>query len=402
MIDYIKILSLPLAAEKVLSNERLTFPYSNIATTGEVLNRAQVAHFRQMQFVVRGENVSMKGSLHKYFEGGTNFGDFTLIDVQIAIVELAEMFDFNPEKTHINFIEIGVNIPLEYDPSKLIRCLVLYRNKSFEPLQVKGKGYGRQCDTQNFTIKIYNKSLQYNLPHHLLRFEVKVKRMEFLKRYDITNLTLADLTRLETYPAFIKMLLDIHSGILLYDPDVNAEKISNRRDRELILQGRYSEYWQNIPRQKKSKLLKRFRQLAGDKMQKDTACKISNKFDELIKKGDNLTTFSDEVKTTQRGQFNPTINSYSRTCLITAINISMQKSNSQLLSNTGLRLLQINDPEKFDEIRRRFLPRRGVSGLHTKFEGDEINHISKQIRNEFYNPRKRYSKIPECQMELSY
>jgi hypothetical protein len=60
MIDYIKIHGLAVNVEKLLNNERLTFPLSNIATTGEVLNRAQVAHYEKLQFVIKGENSALK------------------------------------------------------------------------------------------------------------------------------------------------------------------------------------------------------------------------------------------------------------------------------------------------------------------------------------------------------
>ena len=103
---------------------------------------------------------------------------------------------------------------------------------------------------------------------------------------------------------------------------------------------------------------------------------------------DKITTFKTEPAIEQNGQSgqnNTTINSYSRSCPITGINISMQKESSHFLSTSGLKWLKQNDHQIFEEIRHRFLPRWGVSGLHTKYELDEISHIAKQIRNSFHN-----------------
>ena len=124
------------------------------------MNRAQVAHWQGYQFIVRGEKVSFKGSPHKHFEGGTNYRDFHLKEIQATIKRLAETFQFDPQQAVINFMEVGINIPLQIDPTKLIKTLVVYRNNQFEPLKVEGKGFGRICETQQFIIKDYNKSLQ--------------------------------------------------------------------------------------------------------------------------------------------------------------------------------------------------------------------------------------------------
>lgn len=55
---------------------------------------------------------------------------------------------------------------------------------------VDEKGSGKVCETQRFDLKIYDKSLQYSLPGHLLRYEIKIKRIEFFKQYSINALVL--------------------------------------------------------------------------------------------------------------------------------------------------------------------------------------------------------------------
>ena len=418
MIDYTKVLNLPVSSGTILANKQLTFPLSNVATTGELLNRAQVAHYGEMEVVVRGGNVKLRGSYHKHAQGGTNHGDFTFTDIQNVINDLAKTLQFDPRDANLNFIEVGVNIEVSTDPSNLIRNMLCYMHKVFDPLKITGTGYGRECVLQQLIIKVYNKSLQYGLPFHLLRFEVKVSRMAFLKNYGINRLTMDDLRKPEVYLLLQKMLLDIFNRILFFNPDFDIDSLKNQKDRDLVLQGRFPEYWKGLPRQRKSEQIKRFSVLTGaSNVKKELADRILSKWEKLMipdklttfqpillnKKPDNLTTFNKEQwpgQNNETGQYNTTIKCYYPTCRITHVDISMQKEGSHLLSNTGLKWLKEKDPSRYEEIRRRLLPRRGVSGIHTKFEENEIDHLSKQIRNEFYNNLRRKSRIPVCQLQL--
>ena len=448
MIDYTKVNNLPAPYKEILEHEQLTFPMSNVANTGEMLNRAQVAHYGAMEFVVKGGYVKLKGSYHKHAQNGTNYQDFTFPDIQRVIGELVKTFDFDPKEAHINFIEIGVNVEVSIDPSILIKNFLLYRNKEFETLPVTGKGYGRQCETERMTIKVYNKSLQYGLSLHLLRFEVKVTRMEFLKQFGIKSLTMDDLRHPNVYPKLLKMLLDVFHHILLFNSEFNVDSIQNLKDRELVLQGRFPEYWKELPRQRKSEQIKRFTELIGaNKLKNELAELISNKWNKLMNPdkittfnikdkiycADKLTTFnieyenidSDKLTTLpdiqdkakpdilttlkkiqfigskeKNGHINTTINGYSRTCPITKVDISIQKDGSRFLSTTGLRWLKDNDPGQYQILRKCFLPQHGFDLQHTKYEQDEITHIAKQIRNTYHNRRRYRVHIPKNQLVL--
>ncbi len=65
MIDCIKIHSLPVPPQLLLNNGLLTFTLSNIAITGEILDKPQIAYCQSMQFKIRGNYSGLKGSLHK-------------------------------------------------------------------------------------------------------------------------------------------------------------------------------------------------------------------------------------------------------------------------------------------------------------------------------------------------
>jgi len=96
------------------------------------------------------------------------------------------------------------------------------------------------------------------------------------------SLTLADLTRPDVYPDLHQMLVDTLSGVLLYDPQIDPGKIINSKDRELFVEGRYAEYWQNLPRTTKKRKLERFIELSkGDQTRVELTEKIKTKWNKL-------------------------------------------------------------------------------------------------------------------------
>lgn len=418
MIDYFKIHALPVSAEKVLNNDLLTFPLSNVATTGEILNRSQVAHLQELQFVVRGEKVSLKGSLHKHFQGGTNYRDFHLMDIKATIEKLSKTFQFDPQRAIINFLEVGVNIPLKHDPTKLIKTLVIYRNHPFTPLQVKGKGFGRKCETQQFTIKVYNKSLQYGLDEPLMRFEIKIRRMKFLERFGITGTTLSDLTEPEIYQTLKTILLDVLNGILLFSPKTNPDKITTSKDRELFLQGRFPEFWQDLPKATKNRKLKRFNELAGgEKIKQDLKQSIERKWNQLTafnneitkQKTEPINHFQKSVRNDKTELINPTINGYLvTTCIVTGLEIKHPAKGKKYLTVSDIKFYYKNEPEIYREKLESLLTRkwknRNQDELLEKWFA-EIAHkirckLSNTRRNPVNNTRRSYRNIEAKGLKL--
>lgn len=413
MIDYLKIHCLPVLPEKLLNNGLLTFPQSNVSTEGEVLNRWQIAHFKSLELGIKGNNSRLSGSIHKYRYEGKNWQDFNLFDIQEVIHELSETFEFEPEKAVINFIEIGINIPLDYNPDQIINCLVLHGKERFKELLIKKntKGNGRMSEKEQFTIKVYNKSLQYGLPFHLLRFEVKVKQMEFLKRFGIYGLTLADLTNPDIYPKFKTMLLDILSGIVFYSPDIDPDKLTNLNDRELLKLGRYPDYWRQYERSRKNaktRDLRRFKELAGtNEIIENLKTKISDKW-ELLYNQDKLTTFQnsnikDKITTFRKEQTKPTndpkgqINTkikgdIVRTCIVTGLTIHNQRPGTINLTVRDIRWYYKNEPETYKKkletlLTEKWLIRHNGEPIENYFS--EIYHM---IRNKKLNPDNNYIK----------
>jgi len=404
MIDFTKVNNLPVTPEKLLNNSLLTFPHSNVSTAGELLNRWQVAQYKALTFKIKGDNSKLLFSPHKYKQGGTNCQDFNLFDIQETIKELSEMFEFDPEKADINFIEVGLNIPIDEDPTNLINRLVIYRNTSFEKMRVTGKGYGKVAETENFDLKFYNKSLQNSLPYHLLRLEAKIKKMRFLEGYGIKGLTLADLTRPDIYPIFKTMLLDLLSGILIYNPDIDPDRTDNTNDRELLMFGQFADYWQRLDRRRKNEKLIRFAKLAGtNKIKEILKCKISDKW-EVLSNPDKYTTFENEtepdkyttfenepnsLENDKIGQIHPTINSvYVRTCIVTCLPFHNQRKGTKNFGPDSVKWYHENEPETYE---KRLKPLLTDKWDNESFEV-QCREIAHSIRNESNNPRHNASR----------
>ncbi len=408
MIDFTKINDLPVTPEKLLNNGLLTFPHSNVSTAGELLNRWQVAQYKALTFKIKGDNSKLLFSPHKYKQSGTNWQDFNLFDIQETIKDLSETFEFDPEKAYINFIEVGLNIPLDEDPTNLINRLVIYRNTSFEKMRVTGKGYGKVAQTENFDLKFYNKSLQNSLPFHLLRLEAKIKKMRFLEGYGIKGLTLANLTKPDIYPKFKTMLLDLLSGILIYNPGIDPVKTANTNDRELLKLGQFADYWQQLDRRRKNEKLIRFSELAGtDEIKENLKCLISDKW-ELLSNPDKYTTFEYETKPDKyttfqnepnssgndlSGQIHPTINSVNvRTCIVTCLPIRNQRPGTKYISPKGVRWYYDNDPETYEKRLKPLLTDKWLilhCGDPMKIYFEEIYH---QIRNRSLDPKHNFKR----------
>lgn len=405
MIDFIKIHSLPVLPKKLLNNSLLTFTLSNVSTEGEVLNRCQIAHFQTLTFKIKGFNSRLSGSPHKYKQDGKNWQDFSLSDIQDTIHELSKTFEFDPEKAVINFIEIGINIPLDYNPDQIINCLVLHGKERFEKQTVKKntKGNGRISEKDQFTIKVYNKSLQNELNQHLLRFEIKVKVMKFLKRYDINSLTLADLTRPDNYPKFKTMLLDILSGILIYNPDIDPDKLTNLNDQELLKYGKFADYWQQLDRRRKNERLIRFKELAGTKEIIETLkSKISDKWEMLSRpdkiiifqdknKPDKIVTFQDKQNSQgndQTGQNQHTIKGeIVRTCIVTGLIIHNQRPGTKYISSKGVKWYFENEPETYKNELESLLTEKWITRHRGEPMKNYFSEIYHMIRNRALNPK---------------
>jgi hypothetical protein len=316
MFDGIKIQDVSVDVETLLTNDRLTFGSLVDTQTGFILNHVRTAYDRGLTFRLvprrtgQGYRLEMKGSLHKFHNNGQHNADqFSINGLLLTLDELVCSFGFDPFQSRINNIEFGVNVELPFPVSQILKNLVCYRNQPFYLDTKSGTPY-YACKLQRYTVKIYDKGKQKGLNYHLLRFEIRVSKMEYFNGTGIQLRTLADLINLANYPVLGALLVETFNEILFDDPTINSTTLSPD-ERNIYTKGINSRYWQ-IPddltpeqatthRQRLSRDRRRYRALFdqyGGHWQRETVALIDRTWAKLTTTDDHLLTRIDSHKRT--------------------------------------------------------------------------------------------------------
>jgi len=430
---------------KIRSHPDLDFLLPSSIKTGEVKeNEFPEAEYRGLIFTDKKSHIEVKGSLHKFYNhGNQNYDDFNFAKIKRAIYILSEQPGIVINRARLTNLEIGVNIITEFNPSELLNSLINHRGKQFTLQTGKKKEY-RECEHEQYYIKIYNKGLQYGLSKYILRIEVKFIKMEIPNKSGIYFLS--DLLDVSKIKKLNGKFLDIFGEILIGDNIVDNEKLNNR-DRLLFANGHNPNYWQQvIPKSKEYKngsnskeykkarkkyetQLSRFKKLlkeTGANYRKEFVLKsiikksnvlLRNTSEEenQISKSGKKTGEIDLPKFTEKHQINyPTENAkmgeidpllysvklppseerYKRKCKVTKLDISMQKENSEFLCTTGIKYYKEYEPKIWIQLWKRLSPQ--WHGCSEKIQIQEIHHsIRNEYLNKIHNTRRSISKVLE-------
>ena len=202
--------------------------------------------------------LKLNGSLHKNKFGGANYERFYFYDIVNEIDKICKTLLIDSKRTKIVNIEFGVNIEVDFEPHKFLNeYLISYKNEQFNQYapDKKGRRIGYECILSQYTVKCYDKGLQFSLPYNLMRFELKYKKMQKLNKIGIYNLH--DLTNLIIYPKLKQLLLQSWNSILLYEPIPTENTILTDLQLELIKVGNSFKYWNTLYLTDKRKLFYR-------------------------------------------------------------------------------------------------------------------------------------------------
>jgi hypothetical protein len=199
--------------------------------TGEIKDRCK-AEYKGLTFKlitsskIAGEYVKvMSGSLHKYFNGGEhNYNRFTHDDCVRIINELSATFDIVPADSVLHGLEFGVNLYLPYSPQRVIKSVVVHRNKPYEAIN-KNRRNGVVCVRDGYEIKIYDKGFVSGQPQrNILRIEYKVLKMRELEPYKIALLSdLCDHTKVNP---LLDLLVDAVNDTVFIPHDTDVTTLS--------------------------------------------------------------------------------------------------------------------------------------------------------------------------------
>ncbi|KPM50019.1 hypothetical protein [Jiulongibacter sediminis] len=245
MIDGFKILNLRSEANLHGNSNLFNNWETKISKDGEI--KYHVQEFKSLVFINKPPPkncTSLRGSLHKYYNKGIhNHDDFYFQQVCDTIDDLSKRFNLNLHKCHLNNLEFGVNLKLNDDVSKLLLSLISYRGSIFNEIREDNISYF-QCRKSQYIVKIYNKGLQYQLKDNVLRFEVKVTRMQFLKSRGIPISTLHDLKNKKIITELGNLLVEIFSQIVFAPVDVDFSLMS-KKEKILFFELSNPHYWRN-------------------------------------------------------------------------------------------------------------------------------------------------------------
>lgn len=412
MIDFIKAI-ININPQELLNNKLLNFYRQMNPETGEIktVNRDnkiktpyQSAIYLGLEFRINDYRTINKkkvypgyvyliGSLHKFWNNGAhNYNDFNFAALSYVLNELKLKFNISPEQLRLHSIEIGVNIQPPYKTGRIIDYCFNHVSKPFESKYNNDEGKYFQVEHSQYLIKIYDKRKHYankgfQIDNETLRFEIKFLKMEKLNKKGIY--TLSDLLKHGLHK-FKFDLLSEWNKILFYDFTIQSKSKS-------ILNYNNRLYWQEIidngrrsALNKHRRKLKEFTLNESENVQQQILILIENKVNELTAGGVHIDTlYIQSIPAPPAPQ--------NRICLVTGLNIEMQREKSNLLSHSGLKYYYNTNRKIYNSVKRKYLSEKWQrTDIKT-----EIKEIAHNIRNTISNQRIKQKRIyPENQFRL--
>lgn len=386
MIDFLKIIVINIDIDRLVNHPCLDFRREISETTGEYSNR-RIAKYRFCKITVYDNGtVLFSGSIHKMWNDitgvnapnykkakrykGFNGNQFTLEKIIEVKKHLTELFDCTPDQMIFQNIEFGVNATPKFNPIKYLKGLLYHNSLLFE---YRYKGNYAQVPHQRYILKIYYKSHQYGMDYYVLRIELKITKMEELKNVGIR--TFADITT-QTLNKATLLLLKRFDEVMHYDYTIKNKMLSNVLKQSLKDYSR-PHYWiDEVKSRHRDRHKKRLQQITknhSDNLHLQIRqnivekCVIINRVPKPIKCV-TINTSTIGLNITHLDK---------RKCLVTGLNISMQKESSLYLSHTGLKYYYENDLNTYNIIKNKYLSHRWIGcDLDT-----EIREIAHRIRN---------------------
>lgn len=361
--------------------------------TGEVKTIQKKTH-RNLIFAKYDNRLEISGSLHKYRNNGIhNADDFSISDCIKTINSLCANFHIDPKICYPTNLEFGVNIIAPIDVSDLVKWLRFHNRTQFIKFPDLKECYF--AGTSYFGVKAYNKTAnfpQYALPN-LFRFEGKTRQSKYLNAKDIT--TLADLTKPTVLKRLGTVLLSEWGNVLIFDKrhkktakfcntDYWLDVINSKHRNTFINQKKI--YYKKLGKKGLQNLISKG---IEEKLNVLNDCAIytisgtengiNDQTENLIKPDIGIVQFPTIVKleTAQRPHPEPR-----RLCMVTKLDISMQKKTSKFICSGGLRWYSENEPETYQKLTDEYLTNeKKILPLPQQFY-----YIAHNIRNAKTNP----------------
>ncbi len=252
MIDGVKIKIANMNTIETLNSSEVCYIGTHATNTGEILNNPYTAQYKGLNFrlISQANNESIlyiDGSLHRFYKkGGKNNDNFYYWQLINTLDEFSALIKKPLHECILENIEFGVNIECHTTAKKIIQSIISYGSRPMAEMNVKKIGLGKVCAKQNtdHEFKIYDKGRQSETEQtNLLRIEVKVKKMRFLKSYGIQ--TLSSLLSHERIGILGQMLADMWAKLVYYDGAIDETKLSTAEQLKLK-DYQNPKFWENL------------------------------------------------------------------------------------------------------------------------------------------------------------
>lgn len=352
MIDYLSanIVGIPLDdwISKFDFTDRINLQTGEIIIDkyGVITKTAYVGEF-ELQIRISSQNhckVYLKGSLHKYYTGryiteGYNHSDFSYSNICEAIHQISNVMNVTPSQIILHQLEFGLNIQTKENPSFVIEQILSHKGMPFEQRQYRGKGKLIRFDRERYSVKIYNKGLQYDLSQNILRVEIKINKMAYFQGVTFNKFNISTMEHLlnyDLYECFLSALIQTLNELIFTDDRISVREITNKKDKVFFKDASNPRYWSKQRNLSDSKTFNRkMRKLddirlkyAPDDLKGHLQKSLQNKFAEIIKNA----SFSPMSKSNTMSHFHTHIvseyDTHTRICVTCGRDISNQRSKS--------------------------------------------------------------------------
>jgi hypothetical protein len=354
------------------------------------------AFYKGLEFKIFNETektqyrrITVEGSLHKYWNNGAhNFNDYGINEIKEVLNDLEKCFTILPENCILKTLEIGLNLDPPYKSKTVLNQCLLHKTDRFKWVYTKDEGNYIQTKHQRHIIKIYDKKTHYknkgfSIDNEILRFEIKYTKMKYLNDKGIY--TLKDLLNFGLIN-FLPVLLKEWDNILICDKSIiNETKYEykyNSQNFWIDLNYEAFKYHRNN--------LNKILSLHPENIKNQMAILIKNKCEFLNTKTTEINPLHIRLIRVVSTLENQDLNR--RFCVVTKLNISMQKKDSNMLSHTGLKYYYKTDKKVFDEVKNKYLSTLWIDADYET----QIKEIAHNIRNKHSNLKTKQKTIYKC------
>lgn len=257
MFDGVKIRCENVKVGEWENHPELDFTLPVSAKTGEILPESIRAKYRELLFRITPSRKLpgyywhfIEGSLHKFANGGAaNTNDFGFDDMAQTVNSLCQDFGINPEYAPLENIEFGVNIPLPIPAKEFMKCLVCLGGSPFVEMNREKKHLGKVVKRQQYTLKLYDKGKQAETGDtNILRVEIHVHRMEFVREYGITHL--GHITDKDRVQPLGELLGSVLGNAIYYDESIK-EKNMTEAEQYRLKDFKNPKWWDDLDKRRR-------------------------------------------------------------------------------------------------------------------------------------------------------